>query len=742
MKTHLFFLRRMAPAIFLTVGMVLFLTIASFATTYYVSPAGNDATGTGTLANPWKTLKKATGTVTASGNIIHLIAGTYTETQNSSLAVGVSLEGEGIASTVIISTITGQWSELLSLNSGQDTNGNQSISGIAFEGGYVNETTYKTWIAIWVTGRSNVLIHDCKITNFKDRGVIFDGNDVTDPITDPGHYATGNKVYNNTISNCATNVGNYGAGCVNIGGQQGMEIYNNTITQNQRPNFKNGWPLKYWDNGWLKGVKVYNNTLVKAPYVGSYPGQNGDWDFAIEFFNIAGLEIYNNTIQGSIDLNYNYKGTYPFCAWIHHNTLNHSTLNSNFESGIILEFATQAILIENNILNNVSSGVQFNTRGPGNNGGYGYPAPTGGFSSLTDNTIRNNLISNVYQGNGTGTAGGILVISEGTDDPYIRNMTIYNNTIVAKAGDAPWIGLDFTSQPNGSCDGLYIRNNIVQGFQDAWLKGSNGATNIVNAIVTHNDAFGNGSGNTPSWPAGNPTNYTYNNNRTVNPLFVSTTNFALQPASPLIDVGINVGLPYSGAAPDDGYKEFGAGALPIIIIDFIAKENNGKNILNWNTASEINSDHFIIERSTDGRNYSSIGRVNANGFSSTEIKYSFTDINPADGKNFYRLVMTDRDGSFEYSKIVSVTNKKNQSVGFGYVNLSAGTATMTINSSKMQPANLSIIDATGRIILTTPVQLQAGNNNIVKNSPSLPNGVYYVRLFTAEETVVNSTISH
>ncbi|MBL0183957.1 MAG: T9SS type A sorting domain-containing protein [Chitinophagaceae bacterium] len=336
------------------------------------------------------------------------------------------------------------------------------------------------------------------------------------------------------------------------------------------------------------------------------------------------------------------------------------------------------------------------------------------------------------------------MISEGTDDPYIRNLTIYNNTVVAKAGDAPWIGLDFTSQPNGSCDGLYIRNNIVQGFQDAWLKGSNGATNITNAVVTHNDAIGNGSSNTPSWPSGNPTNYTYNNNRTVNPLFVSTTNFALQAVSPLIDAGINVGLPYTGTAPDGGYKEFGTGALPILLVDFTAKESNGSNILNWNTASEINSDHFNIERSTDGRNYYSIGRVNASGFSSTEVKYSFTDVSPADGKNFYRLVMTDRDGSFEYSKIVAVTNRKNQSISFGYVNLSNGTgsANITINSSKMQPANLSIIDATGRIILNTPVHLQAGTNNVIKNIPSISNGVYYVRLFTTDETVVNSTISH
>ena len=116
--------------------------------------------------------------------------------------------------------------------------------------------------------------------------------------------------------NCAEYVpGQYGAGELNIGGQMGMEIYNNTIQQIERPEGQNGWPIKYWNEGWLKGVKIYNNTLIKKPYGGSYPGESG-WDFAIEFFNIQGLEIYGNTIQGSIDLNYNYKGAYAFCAWM------------------------------------------------------------------------------------------------------------------------------------------------------------------------------------------------------------------------------------------------------------------------------------------------------------------------------------------------------------------------------------------------------------------------------------------
>lgn len=525
--------------------------------TYYISASGSNTTGDGTIGKPWKTLYKATANVTAAGSIIHVNAGTYTETRQSNLAKGVSIEGDGSATTIIRSTVSGQWSLFLSLDSPQDVNGDQHISGITIDGRYVSESNNKTWIGIWVTGRSNVVIHDTKIINFRDRGVIFDGNDVTDPITDPGHYATGNKFYNNTVLNSAAGTGNYGGGLLNIGGQMGMEIYNNTMIQDQRVAFKNGWPIKYWDNGWLKGVKIYNNTLKKAPYQGNYPGQNGDWDFAIEFFNIQGLEIYNNTIQGSIDLNYNKKGSYAHSVWIHHNTLNHATANANFESGIILEFRTESALIENNVFNNVSSGVQFNTRTISNNGGYPNPGggtPAGGFSQLKDNIIRSNLFSNIYQGNGSGTAAGVTVISESGNDPQIQNMDIYNNTFVAKSGKAPWIGLDFTSGENGTATGVNIRNNIVTGFQDSWLRGSS-ATHMTGVMVTNNDAFGNGSSNLPNWPGGNPASYTYNNHIIGNPLFVSATDFRLQSSSPSVNTGVNVGIPYLGSAPDRGYAE-------------------------------------------------------------------------------------------------------------------------------------------------------------------------------------------
>ncbi|MBK7558140.1 MAG: hypothetical protein IPI54_07555 [Chitinophagaceae bacterium] len=137
----------------------------------------------------------------------------------------------------------------------------------------------------------------------------FNGINANNPGTDVGYnHATGNTFYNNIVTNCADyGISGGGSGSLNIGFQNGMLIYNNLIQQNERAEGLNGWPIKYWNQGWLKGCKIYNNTLIKKPYGGNYPGESG-WDFAIELFNIQGLEIYGNDIQnGAIDLNYNYK---------------------------------------------------------------------------------------------------------------------------------------------------------------------------------------------------------------------------------------------------------------------------------------------------------------------------------------------------------------------------------------------------------------------------------------------------
>lgn len=99
--------------------------------------------------------------------------------------------------------------------------------------------------------------------------------------------------------------------------------------------------------------------------------------------------------------------------------------------------------------------------------------------------------------------------------------------------------------------------------------------------------------------------------------------------------------------------------LPINLLYFSGRIDNINVLLNWQTNSEINSSHFIIERSTDGLHFQNAGRVTASGNTTQNFRYSFTDKNIPAGKLFYRLKQVDRDDRFAYSNIIALRKKEN-----------------------------------------------------------------------------------
>ncbi len=701
-------------------------TMQGFSNTYHISTSGSDASGNGSVTNPWKTLYKATTSITGTGHTIKIAPGTYLETQQINLLAGISLEGTDANTTTLQSVLTAVFLPMIDASSITGTNGNQHITGITFDG----RNLATSW-GIAIRGRSNVEIYKCIFKNFEDRGIVWDGRDYNSTVAPKDNeYATGNIFHSNIMNNCGGNNNDYGRGCLNIGAQRGMLIYNNTITQNQRPATRNGWPIKYWNEGYLDGVKIYNNTLTTQALTQTYNGEDGMWDFALEFFNVRGMEIYNNTMTGSIDLNWNSKGTYTYSAWIHDNTIGFENYTIGRQSGIIMEFNTDDALIEKNIIKNCVDGIVFTPRSG---------------DSITNLTIRNNLVYNL--GSNAGAYGhGVGALAGGISDYSVKNINILNNTFITRSNtsQASSLGANFQDLNTKGAKNVNIRNNIFQGFTESTIL-ITPSSRITTSNITHNVLYGN-LYNTPftTWqgtatlPAGN----VMNNNTNVNPLFTAGNNFTLLPTSPLIDAGINVGLPYSGIAPDRGYKEL-AVALPVKLVDFVVREDKGVNLLEWQTQAELNSNNFILQRSNNGQDYLNLATINAAGNSNSLKNYYFADVNPLNGINYYRLIMVDKDNSFEYSKVISIENKKDYT--FKIVSSSLATNNKQVNLTVASKENIKVLikvfDNNGRDILTETYALQKGLNFITKYTSAVSQGMYYVKVFTGQNAAIRKIVS-
>ncbi len=91
--------------------------------------------------------------------------------------------------------------------------------------------------------------------------------------------------------------------------------------------------------------------------------------------------------------------------------------------------------------------------------------------------------------------------------------------------------------------------------------------------------------------------------------------------------------------------------LPLQWLSFTAQAENKQAVLNWSTSQEKNTSQFIIQRSGNGVDWTSIGSVTAAGNSNNITNYSYVDIHPLAGANFYRIQEKDLDNRSTYSEV-------------------------------------------------------------------------------------------
>ena len=174
--------------------------------------------------------------------------------------------------------------------------------------------------------------------------------------------------------------------------------------------------------------------------------------------------------------------------------------------------------------------------------------------------------------------------------------------------------------------------------------------------------------------------------------------------------------------------------LPITINYFNGAKQNGNHLLNWKiTCNSTPGATIVMERSTDGRNYSSIYSIYATALRCQQ-PFNYTDNQPAGGINYYRLKMTDADGKVTYSSIVSLINAVK---GIDIMNIAPNpivNGNFKLNISAAQKAQMDIVitDMQGRVMQRQTVNLIAGFNALPMNVTNLAIGTYQVYGNTAE----------
>ena len=183
---------------------------------------------------------------------------------------------------------------------------------------------------------------------------------------------------------------------------------------------------------------------------------------------------------------------------------------------------------------------------------------------------------------------------------------------------------------------------------------------------------------------------------------------------------------------DDGYYTIGTmnytvSPLPIELLSFDAIMNDKHVDITWATATEINNDYYTIEKSKDGINFETASIVDAAGNSLSLINYKDIDANPFEGISYYRLKQTDFNGTFSYSKIVSVNYTLSDDGISIFPNPTDGELHINIKDLEGKEVLVVIRDITGKECFSKVVLSQENQQLIaVDSEQKLASGTYIV----------------
>lgn len=170
--------------------------------------------------------------------------------------------------------------------------------------------------------------------------------------------------------------------------------------------------------------------------------------------------------------------------------------------------------------------------------------------------------------------------------------------------------------------------------------------------------------------------------------------------------------------------------LPVTLLNFTVVKQDAEAQLSWQTANEINTAYFNVQRSMDGRNFTTVGKLMAKGSSKINNDYAFADdvSQLMAGNIYYRLQMADKDEKITYSSIKVI----NISSTLRIVVIPNPVVNYNANFNIYSPVNvklqLAIYNELGNTIYNEQFDMPAGSLNKTINLSSVAAGNYFVSI--------------
>lgn len=183
--------------------------------------------------------------------------------------------------------------------------------------------------------------------------------------------------------------------------------------------------------------------------------------------------------------------------------------------------------------------------------------------------------------------------------------------------------------------------------------------------------------------------------------------------------------------------------LPVTWLSFEAKDNDDKVTLDWQTGTEINNDHFNVERSINGVHFSVVGKVVASNKPQGD-HYRYVDHirGLASETVFYRIVQVDKDLTYSYSRILSVNREQKAKVSI-WPNPICDVLTLSVVTAVDDQVRIALFDHQGRQLLLKDELMTRGKNTVsIKGVGALSKGVYYVRVSGKNIEIVSKVLKN